>query len=57
MSPLPLLLDIKAIFVDAWEYGYQELDQYWDALWDDNPWNGVIVDVKAMHDAGVLPIE
>jgi len=44
-------------FEDAFNLGLEELNQYWDALTDDNPWNGIIVDVKAMHDAGVLPME
>lgn len=47
----------SASFEEAWEYGNQELQQYWDALQDDDPWNGIIIDVKAMHDKGILPME
>ena len=46
-----------ASFEEAWERGRQELKQYWDALQDDDPWNGVIVDIKACREAGILPLE
>lgn len=47
----------SASFEEAWEYGNQELQQYWDALQDDDPWNGVIIDIEACREDGILPIE
>ncbi len=47
----------SASFEDAWEQGNKELNENWDALTDDDPWNGVIIDIKACRDAGILPME
>lgn len=47
----------NADFKDAWQKGVNELNQYWDALTDDAPWNGYFVDIKACRRAGILPIE
>jgi hypothetical protein len=47
----------SASFEDAWEYGNKELDENWDALTDDDPWNGVIIDIKACRELGILPME
>lgn len=47
----------NASFEEAWEYGNQMLEQHWDALQDDDPWNGVIVDIKALREIGIIPID
>lgn|GEM_PF-2869895 len=32
----------NASFMEAEEYGLQELRKYWDALYDGNPWNSAV---------------
>ena len=34
-----------------------ELEEYWDALTDDDPWNGQIIDIKECRELGILPME
>ncbi len=47
----------RASFEDAWKSGREQLEQYWDELFDDDPWNGVIVDITEAREAGILPVE
>lgn len=44
-------------FEDAWVKGNKELEKYWDVLWDDDYRNGVIIDITACREAGILPME
>ncbi|AXI25154.1 hypothetical protein CFE53_02915 [Methanofervidicoccus sp. A16] len=44
-------------FEEAWISGNLQLEEYWNVLQDDNPWNGIIVDIKTCRDAGILPME
>ena len=47
----------NADFEDALNEGNEELDANWDALNDDDPWNGQIIDIKECRELGVLPME
>jgi len=47
----------SADFEDALNYGNMELEEYWDALTDDDPWNGQIIDIKECRELGILPME
>jgi len=47
----------SASFEEAWRSGREALEQHWDELFDDDPWNGVVVDVAAEREEGVLPVK
>jgi len=47
----------NADFEDAVKKGNEELEQYWDALNDNDYNNGVIIDVKKCREYGVLPVK
>nr|WP_141564070.1 hypothetical protein [Methanotorris formicicus] len=47
----------NADFEDALRYGNEELEANWDALTDDDPWNGQIIDIKECRELGILPME
>jgi hypothetical protein len=44
-------------FEDALNEGNRELEENWDALTDDDPWNGQIIDIKECRELGILPME
>ncbi|ABR56579.1 hypothetical protein Maeo_1001 [Methanococcus aeolicus Nankai-3] len=44
-------------FEDALNRGNKELLENWDALTDDDPWNGQLINVKEGRELGILPME
>jgi hypothetical protein len=47
----------NAEFEDALNEGNRKLEENWDALNDDDPWNGQIIDIKECRENGILPME
>lgn len=47
----------SASFEEAWGEGNRQLEQYWDELFDEDPWNGIVIDITESRKAGILPME
>ena len=47
----------SAEFVDAWEKGGQELEEYWNDLLDEDYENGIAIDIIATREAEILPVK
>ncbi len=47
----------SASFEEAWEMGNKQLEQYWDELFDEDPWNGIVIDITEARKIGILPME
>jgi len=47
----------NANFEEALNEGNRELEENWDVLIDDDPWNGQIIDIKECREQGILPME
>jgi hypothetical protein len=47
----------SADFQTALEYGQKELNENWDALTDNDVWNGIIIDIEECREYGILPVK
>jgi len=47
----------SAEFEDAWNSGAEEVQEYWDAFSDDDPWNGELISVEDIRAVGIKPME
>ncbi|UXM84587.1 hypothetical protein [Methanococcus aeolicus] len=47
----------NANFEEALYEGNRQLDENWEILNDDDPWNGQIIDIKECRELDILPVE